>query len=570
MRTRSAGALLLAVLCGLIASSHAFLPVLPINLTAVQCAAAVQSANATSTPAASAAVSLLYSLAASALSAPLHSITNTTLPLSNATLLPPNANPHYYYSLDPYWWPSDDCNRTAYPFPEYFEYCRYETRDGLVNPDTNRTTSPQQLRDLIHNVTVLSLASVAFGASDFGGASAADRAAQQLRAFFLDDATLMLPNVLYAQTQMGNNNGSVYGGRPEALLDMYELPLLLQAEQALYRSNASTLWAEQQHGQWLAWLAQYESNAVFGVQGQQVYALHNRHYSWLTCQLLALHAHAGNTTAAMQALHAYVSTDYNAQFNASGGQPNEAGAADWWANGVSNAEALDCIAAYSAMLDANHSLYAAPNVHNVTLYNITLALLTAAGVNGSLPASQQQRLLPLASHVLSVYGGGGDGRLAGFVAAAGGAAGAQVYELWTDAASRNCTLPPVEEASWAFYVQVIIIVGLTAIALAALAACVWRTRESGETGEEEGEEGAQAEEGEEQEEEEEEDDEDDGVRLTHSRDNSLVSVASGNDLNAVLLSEQYDDAVAAHNGHVRPANGRRKTRVSGVQQRPTV
>jgi hypothetical protein len=51
-----------------------------------------------------------------------------------------------------------------------------------------------------------------------------------------------------------------------------------------------------------------------------------------------------------------------------------------------------------------------------------------------------------------------------------------------------------------------------------------------------------------------------------------VSVASGNDLNAVLLSDaQYDDAVVAHNGQVRPANGRRKTRVaSGIQHATSV
>ena len=83
------------------------------------------------------------------------------------------------------------------------------------------------------------------------------------------------------------------------------------------------------------------------------------------------------------------------------------------------------------------------------------------------------------------------------------------------------------------------------------------------------EEDAEAQEQEEEEEDEdddeEEEEEDDGVRLTHSRDSSLVSVASGNDLNAVLLSEPYyDDAL-------RPATGRRKTRVaSGVQRVPSV
>ena len=568
--------LLLAVFCGVLPNCHAFLPVLPINYTAVECAAAVQSANSTST---SSTVTLLHSLATAALAAPLHSITNTTLPLPNSTL-PGRSDPHDYYSLDPYWWPTDDCNQTAYPFPEYLSYCQYEKLDAVnpdtITPDTALTQSPQQLSALIHDVTILSLAAVAFGASDFGAVSAADRAAEQLSTFFLADDTMMRPNLLFGQTRVGRNNGTVHGGRPQALIDMYALSLLLQAEHMLYRSNATTLWAAKQHDQWLQWVSQYEVWAVSSPQGQQVNTLHDRHYTWYTCQLVALYYHDGNVTAADRVIQAYLSTDYSLQFNATGGQPNEAGVQEWWMNSVSNAEALDCIASYSTLLNSNHSLYNMPNNHSVTLYNITVALLSAVtAANSSQSAHQQQRLLPLATHVLSVYGDGSDGPLSAFVSDVTEALGVQVYDLWMSGSSGNCTMPAMADASWAFYVQVLIIVGLTAIALAALAVCVWRTRESGETADEE-EEGAGGEEGEEddeeEEEEEEDEDEDDGVRLTHSRDSSLVSVMSGNDLNAVLLSDgQYDDAVVVQNGHVRPANGRRRTRVaSGIQHAPTV
>ncbi|MBT8272948.1 MAG: alginate lyase family protein, partial [Bacteroidia bacterium] len=112
----------------------------------------------------------------------------------NEGAMPPSGDPHDYYSYSPYWWPNPDDPDGPYIW-----------RDGEVNPD-RYTSDVSRIEAMVARVTSLVPAWYFTGDERY-----AEIAVEQLRAWFLDPATKMKPNVRFGQKRRGHNYNSPSG-----------------------------------------------------------------------------------------------------------------------------------------------------------------------------------------------------------------------------------------------------------------------------------------------------------------------------------------------------------------------
>src|SRR5215475_7674700 len=106
--------------------------------------------------------------------------------------VPPGGDKHDYLSLAPYWWP-DPKGKDGLP---------YIRRDGETNPDSKRDTDAPAIAAMSGAVETLAVAYYFTGEERY-----AERASLLIRAWFLDSATKMNPNLRYAQAVPGHNDG---------------------------------------------------------------------------------------------------------------------------------------------------------------------------------------------------------------------------------------------------------------------------------------------------------------------------------------------------------------------------
>ena len=124
----------------------------------------------------------------------------------------PSGDKHDYVSLSRYWWPNPD---TPDGLP-------YMNKDGQSNPELDRYDR-NTLGRMCAAVNTLSLAFFYSGAEKY-----AQKAAEILRTWFLDEDTRMNPNLEYAQFIPGRDDSK---GRPEGLIDSYSFVAMLSSIQ---------------------------------------------------------------------------------------------------------------------------------------------------------------------------------------------------------------------------------------------------------------------------------------------------------------------------------------------------
>jgi hypothetical protein len=110
-------------------------------------------------------------------------------------IVPPSGSKNDYMSMGPYWWPD----------PEKPDGLPYIRRDGVINPERDKTDRPQ-VGGLINDVRILSLSWYFSGESKY-----AEKAAQLLRVWFLEPETLMNPHLEYGQAIPGRTTGRGIG-----------------------------------------------------------------------------------------------------------------------------------------------------------------------------------------------------------------------------------------------------------------------------------------------------------------------------------------------------------------------
>src|SRR5262249_6448751 len=116
--------------------------------------------------------------------------------VADKTVTPPSGDKHDYMSQAPYFWP-DPSKPGGVP---------YLRKDGERNPEINNITDHEAIDGLVANTETLALAYYFSGDERY-----AAKAASLVRAFFVDPATRMNPNLEYAQFIPGVNTGRGIG-----------------------------------------------------------------------------------------------------------------------------------------------------------------------------------------------------------------------------------------------------------------------------------------------------------------------------------------------------------------------
>lgn len=188
----------------------------------------------------------------------------------------PSGNPHDYVSLARYWWPNPN---TPGGLP-------YVQRDGEVNPENSAYDRPR-FEQMVQAVEDLSLAWFLTSERRY-----AERAARQLRTWFLAEATRMTPHLKHAQLIRGINDGRGIG-----LIDVRGLTSVVDSE-ALLRSSPD--WTDMDHQQFANWLRDYYQWLTTSKHGRDEAAAENNHGTWYDVQAATIALSLGDAAAAKQ------------------------------------------------------------------------------------------------------------------------------------------------------------------------------------------------------------------------------------------------------------------------------
>ena len=230
--------------------------------------------------------------------------------------LPPNGDPHTYYSWADYFWPVPACNVSD---PQFMRDCDFERRDGVVNPDTALCRQKSAANAVVGDAIALALASLLVNPANRSAYTA--KAAQQLSAFFLEPATRMQPNLDYGQVIRGHNY-LPWVGRAEGVIDVRAWAYLPTVLVVLDAQPPSPVWKAQSAAlkEWLAAFSLWLTNSTIGRTEQSAT---NNHGTWHFVQTVTYAHSAGLQATAERLLRQYLSTQYEQQITANGSQPLE-------------------------------------------------------------------------------------------------------------------------------------------------------------------------------------------------------------------------------------------------------
>lgn len=206
-----------------------------------------------------------------ALAAPIVAVTDKT------SLLPPSGDKHDYFSLSPYWWP-DSTKADGLP---------YIRRDGVTNPESKRDLDQPRVAAMGGNVQTLALAWYFSGDERY-----ARRAAQQLRAWFLDPATRMTPHLRFSQLVRGNP-----AERGSGIIDTR---WFIEAVDASALLEGAPGWSSTDEDALRRWMREYLTWLRTSPNGKHEQAARNNHGSWYAAQTATYALFTGDTALARE------------------------------------------------------------------------------------------------------------------------------------------------------------------------------------------------------------------------------------------------------------------------------
>jgi hypothetical protein len=177
--------------------------------------------------------------------------------------------PHDYFSEGDYWWPDP-----ANPNGPYVE------KDGVTNPD-NFTAHRHALIRLSLQMPALAAAWVITGDRKY-----AQHAADHLRAWFLNSATLLNPNLQYSQAIRGRSTGRGIG-----IIDTIHLVEVARAIPFLHRARVLMAAESQGLQQWFTDYLRWMTESNFGHDERDT---KNNHSTCWTMQVAQFARYTGN------------------------------------------------------------------------------------------------------------------------------------------------------------------------------------------------------------------------------------------------------------------------------------
>jgi Alginate lyase len=234
---------------------------------------------------------------------------------------PPSGDKHDYMSQAPYFWP-DPKSPNGLPFIR---------RDGERNPEINKITDHRSLDQLESSVETLALAYYFKGDEAY-----ATKAVQLLRAFFLDPATRMNPNLQYAQFIPGVNTGRGIG-----LIETRGLTQIVDAIGLLAGSKALTEADRRGLDDWYAKFLQWMLDSK---NGRDEAAAKNNHGTYYDLQVTSFALFLGKTDLARSILQTARTKRIALQIEPDGRQPLELARTRAWSYSVGNLDGLMLLA----------------------------------------------------------------------------------------------------------------------------------------------------------------------------------------------------------------------------------
>ncbi|HYE17427.1 MAG TPA: alginate lyase family protein [Tepidisphaeraceae bacterium] len=217
------------------------------------------------------------------------------------TRVPPSGDKHDYTSVGPYWWP-DPAKPDGLP---------YVNRDGQVNPDRTRTDTDAaafgQTQDAIET---LALAWYVTRDERYAAGAAA-----RLRAWFLDPATRMNPNLNFGQAVPGRT-----AGRGTGVIDTTPL---CDTGDAIGLLAGSRAWTEADQRGMVTWFADYLEWLRTSKLGREADATANNHGVWFDVQVACYALFVDRPDVAKTVLGAVKARRIDPQIAADGGMPHE-------------------------------------------------------------------------------------------------------------------------------------------------------------------------------------------------------------------------------------------------------
>jgi hypothetical protein len=190
---------------------------------------------------------------------------------------PVSGNKHDYMSQAPYFW-YDSTKPNGIP---------YMRRDGVRNPEIYKITDRSYLGDLENATRILSLAWYFTGEEKY-----AQKSAELLLTWFLNDDTKMNPNLEYGQAIPGVNTGRGIG-----IIETVALTGIADAAGLLIGSKS---WTEANNKSLQQWYSQYLNWLLTSKNGKDEHKAKNNHGTWYYAQAIDFALFTGDKTKALQ------------------------------------------------------------------------------------------------------------------------------------------------------------------------------------------------------------------------------------------------------------------------------